>query len=362
VEEAFTQALELCQRAGEIPQLFSVLRGLASFYILQGNFEKGTQLGEQILSLADRYNDANMRVEAYLVLGGSAQNMIRGLDYLEKGILNFDPDRQPPRRFRLGPNPGVTCYSVSALYLWMLGFPDRALERSNEAVILAKRLDHPYSLAYALFHKGMLHLWRREASAAQKCAQAVLDIAGVHTFKIWSVSGTCLNGAALAGMGQIESGLALLRLGMNSYQEMKNPPVFWLILLSMRARVHGLAGKPEEGLVWLNPAMQMVGQNTDNFFFGDFCILNGDLLLAISPDRLAEAESLFQQALEAALKLQATMLELQAAIRLCRIWMVRGKAKQGRRLLSDAYEKFTEGFATAELMEAKELLFGHEMV
>jgi predicted ATPase len=217
-------------------------------------------------------------------------------------------------------------------------------------------LDHPYSLAYALFHKGMLHLWRREAAAAQKCAQAMLDIAGVHAFKIWSISGTCLNGAALAGLGQVESGLAQLRMGMDTYQEMKSPPVFWLILLSMRARVNGLAGKPEEGLIWLNQAMQIVGPITDIFLFGDLCILKGDLLLAISPDHLAEAEALFQQALKAALKMQALMLELQAAIRLCRIWMELGKAEQGKRVLSDAYAKFTEGFTTADLMEAKDLL------
>jgi hypothetical protein len=329
---------------------------LASFYILQGNFEKGTQLGEQILNLADQYHDANMRVEAYLVLGGSSNQLIRGLDYLEKGISNFDPDRQPPRRFRLGPNPGVTCFSVSALYLWMLGFPDRALERSNEAVKLAKRLDHPYSLAYALFHKGMLHLWRREAAAAQKCAQAVLEIAGGHDFKIWSTSGACLNAAALAGLGQSEIGLAQLSAGMDIYQETKNPPVFWLILLTMRARMNGLAGKPEEGLIWANQVTQIVGSNTDLALFADLFLIKGDLLLAISPGNLAEAKALYQQAHQVALGQQAPMLELQAAIRLCRIWMDEGQPELGKRVLKSAYEKFTEGFTTVDLMEAKELL------
>jgi hypothetical protein len=36
--------------------------------------------------------------------------------------------------------------------------------------------------------------------------------------------------------------------------------------------------------------------------------------------------------------------------------MDHGKAEQARRVLSDAYEKFTEGFPTVDLMEAKDLL------
>ena len=53
-----------------------------------GNFEKGTRMGEQILSLAERHDDANMRVEAHLVLGYNlafVSSLKLGLDHLEKG-------------------------------------------------------------------------------------------------------------------------------------------------------------------------------------------------------------------------------------------------------------------------------------
>ena len=49
VERAYARALELCSSAGEIPQLFPVLRGLASFYVLRSEFAKGFQIGERIL-------------------------------------------------------------------------------------------------------------------------------------------------------------------------------------------------------------------------------------------------------------------------------------------------------------------------
>jgi tetratricopeptide (TPR) repeat protein len=359
VEEAYTRALELCQEQGEIPQLFPVLRGLSSFYIFVGDFEKGARMGEQILSLAERNDDASMRVEGHLVLGYNLaflSDLSLGLDHLEKGIANYDPDQDRSRRFRLGNNPGVACFTTSALVLWMLGFPDRALERANNAVALAKRLNHPFSMAYALFHTGLLHLWRQEAELVQECAQAALDIAEEYEFQIWRAVATCLHGAALAGMGRAEEGLTQTNRGMDLYQGMKTPPVFWPLLLFVQAGACGQAGRPAEGLIPLDKALKIVGPSSGNLLSSGLCRLKGDLLLALSPENPAEAEAWFQQALEVAQERQARMMELRAAISLSRLWRQQGKAEQGRRLLSDSYGRFTEGFTTADLKEARALL------
>src|SRR5688572_11035638 len=113
----------------------------------------------------------------------------------------------------------------------MLGFPDRALKRADEAVALATRLNHPFSLAYALFHTGLLHLWRREVELVQERAQAALEIAEQHEFQIWRALAICLQGAALAGMGRAEEGLLQVNRGIDLYQELKTPPIFWPILV-----------------------------------------------------------------------------------------------------------------------------------
>jgi predicted ATPase len=238
----------------------------------------------------------------------------------------------------------------------MLGFPDRALERANDAVALAKRLNHPFSLAYALFHTGLLHLWRREAELVYERAKAALDIAEKHEFQIWTAVATCLHGAALAGMGRAEEGLTQTNRGMELYQGMKTPPVFWPLLLFVQAGACGQAGRPAEGLIPLDKAMKIVGQGSGNLLSSGLCRLKGDLLLALSPGNPAEAEPWFQQALEVAQKRQARMMELRAAISLSQLWRDQGKPEQGRRLLNDVYGRFTEGFTTADLKEARALL------
>jgi tetratricopeptide (TPR) repeat protein len=359
VEEAYTRALELSRGQGEIPQLFPVLRGLSSFYIFVGDFEKGARMGEQILSLAERQNDASMRVEGHLVLGYNLaflSDLRVGLDHLEKGIASHDPDQHRSGRYRLGNNPGVACFTTSALVLWMLGFPDRALNRADEAVALAKRLNHPFSMAYALFHTGLLHLWRREMELVQRRSQVTLDIAEEHEFQIWRAVATCLHGAALAGMGRVEEGLIQTNRGMDLYQGMKTPPVFWPLLLLIQAWVCGQAGRTAEGLILLDKALEIVGPGSGNPLSSELCRLKGNLLLAHSQENPQEAEAWFQQAWEVAQKRGARMMELRAAVSLSRLWQQQGKPEQGRRLLTQAYGSLTEGFTTADLQEAKGLL------
>jgi predicted ATPase len=359
VEDAYTRALELCEGEGEIPQLLPVLRGLSSFYIYRSEFEKGARIGEQILSLAERYDDASARVEGHLVLGANLallSHLRPGMEHLEKGIAAYDPERHGAGRFQLGNNPGVVCFTTSALVLWMLGFPDRSRSRTDDAISLATRLNHPSSMAYAQFHAGLIDLWKREAELADERARAVLDIAEEHEFPIWKAVGACLRGDALAEMGSADEGLTLIEEGMNNYQRLTTPPVFWPLLLYLQAGACRLAGRPSDGLTLLDEALEIATHTPGPTLWSEFFRLKGDLLLAVSTDNAASAESWFQRAVDAAGEVQAPMLQLRAALRLGRLWREQGKTEAARTLLSDAYGRFTEGFSTADLREAKALL------
>jgi predicted ATPase len=358
VEEAYTRALELCEGAGEIPQLLPVLRGLSSLYILRSEFEKGIRIGQQILTLAERFDDEGARVEAHLVLGANlalANRLQPGMEHLEKGIAAYDPERHGPGRFQLGNHPGVACFTTSALVLWMLGYPDRARERADDAISLSKKLNHPSSIAYAHFHAGLLDLWKREHEAAHGRAQAVLDIGEEYEFPVWGAVGSCLRGAALAGMGAADEGLTEIEQAMNTYQRLKTPPVFWPMLLFLQAGACGQAGRPREALALLDEAMDVAAQKPGQPLWSEFLLLKGELLLAVT-DNAASAESWFQQAVDAAAEVQAPMLQLRAALSLGRLWRQQGKTERARALVTEAYERLTEGFSTADLREAKQLL------
>ncbi len=50
-----------------------------------------------------------------------------------------------------GQDPGVICLSLGPMALAYLGYPDQVLKRSNEAISLARKLNHPFSEANARF-------------------------------------------------------------------------------------------------------------------------------------------------------------------------------------------------------------------
>jgi predicted ATPase/class 3 adenylate cyclase len=359
VEEAYTNALELCEREGEVPQIFPVLRGLSSFYMLNAEFEKGARIGEQILALAQRYNDERMLVEGHLVLGANLaflNDLKTGLDHLEKGMAAYNPHQRGSSRYQLGNNPGVVCTMTSAFLLWFLGYPDRASHRANEAIALSERLHHPSSMAYAQFHTGLLHLFNHQAQLAFKCAEAALDIAVEHEFQIWNAVSSCLRGAALSGMGQVQEGLKQIQQAISHYQELKSPPVCWPMLLSLEAGACASAGKPGEGLNLINEALEIAERSSRESMLTDLYLLKGDLLLVLSEDNMTDSEFLFQRAMEISIGMEAPMLELRAALRLGRLWRRQGKAEPARHMLSNVLEKLTEGYSTADLMDAKTLM------
>jgi predicted ATPase len=359
VEQAYLRAVELLESQQELPHLFPVLRGLASFYNYRAEFEKGEQVGREILRLAEAQDDASMRVDGHLVLGSSLAlraDLRGGLEHLDTAIAFFESQGQESRRFRLGNNPGVASLTVSALTLWMLGFPDRALERVHRAVALATELEHPVTLAYALFHSGFLHLWRREHELVRDRGLDVIAVAEDKDLQIWKALGACLLGAGQTGLGRFKEGLTTIREGIALYEGLRTPPVFWPLLLYMRAGACSQSGRAAEGLGMIEEAIDIAHTCAGLTLVPEFYRQKGELLLALPEADGPDAERWFRRAFDASVELGAKMPQLRAAIGLCLAQRERGDAEEGSRLLSAVDATFTEGFATPDLVEAAELL------
>jgi predicted ATPase/class 3 adenylate cyclase len=359
VEDAYARTLELFQ-GRELPQLFPLLRSLASIYIFRADFDKGAQVGREILRLAKKQNDTSMLIDGHLVLGSNLallNDLHAGLEHLDKAILYFRSEPYRARQFRLGNHPGVACFTTSAFILWMLGYPDRALLRANDAVALASELEHPFTMAYGLFHCGLLHLWRREVELVRDRAMGVLHVVEDHDFPIWRAVGTCLLGAANTGMGRVEEGLVQIHEGIALYQGLKTtPPVFWPLLRFVQAGAYAQAGRETQGLVLIEEALEMIGRGSGVTLLPEFHLLKGDLLCSLPEDNGANAELSFQRAFDIAHDLDARTPELRAAVRLYRLRRDQGQVKEGGRVLRAVYDTFTEGFATPDLIEARALL------
>jgi predicted ATPase len=80
------------------------------------------------------------------------------------------------------------------------------------------------------------------------------------------------------------------------------------------------------------------------------------LLLQDAPGAVAAAEDYFRQALDWALQQGALSWELRAATSLARLLRNRGRSVDASACLQPVYDRFTEGFDTADLKTAKAVL------
>lgn len=356
VDEAYTRALSLLHEVGGLPQLIPVLRGLATYHLYRGEMDKAAAVGRQLLELGTQQQDTALQVEGHLVLGhnlAGSSDVLTGLDHLEQAVALFDPQRHGPGRLRLGASPGVVAHTASAFYLRLVGYPDRAATRASRGLELASQLNHPFTLAYTLFHVGFLNLWWREFELVHKQAGGAMEIAEEHDYEVWRALGLVLQGVAAAALGRPAEGLARIDHGMALYEGLQTPPVFWPLLLSLRARGFALAGRPEEGVSLMTQAIEWFGDPT-NVFYPELPLLKGDLLLAASGAEAAEPW--FRSAFDVAGETGARMTQLRAATRLTRLWRATGRRPDGTDLLRDIYETFTEGFDAPDLMEARAVL------
>jgi hypothetical protein len=135
-----------------------------------------------------------------------------------------------------------------------LGYPTQAVRQSQEALALAQELAHPYSQVLVQHFAIWLHHRRREVSAVQAQADALLVLATAHGFPPWAARGVCWRGWALAMQGQSERDLAQLCQGMAAVLATGNTlsRPFCLVLLAEAA---GHANQGEEGLCLLAEAL-----------------------------------------------------------------------------------------------------------
>jgi predicted ATPase/class 3 adenylate cyclase len=357
VEHEYRRALELFEGEREVPQLFPVLRGLAGMHGYRGEFDKALPVSYELLNLADAQESQTMRIDAHLMVGMSLafmNDLEGGLEHLEEGIKCFESQRHGSHRFQLGANSGVACYTSAALVWWQRGFPDRALERANRAVTVATELRHPFTMAYALYHTGFLHLFRQEPKPMRDRAVGVVDVADEYELPIWRALGTVLLGAAKTDSGQFDDGLAEIGDGVAQYQGLRSPPVFWPLVLYVRARACAQAGRPVEGLDFIDQAIELSGGagTLPPLLYA----MKGELLLGVPEADAGEAVRWFQRGYDDAAEQRARLPQLRAAVGLCRVQRGRGSGEVARELLRATYAEFTEGFATPDLIQAATLL------
>jgi class 3 adenylate cyclase/tetratricopeptide (TPR) repeat protein len=355
----YTQALEVCRQLGERPELFAVLRGLWEFHELRGELKTALRLGEELFRLAQAADDPALRLVTHDVLGDTLYwcgDFTRALEHLEQGIALYRIDEHRGLAHQhAGYDPCVACHIFSAYALWYLGYPDRAARRIEEGTALARELSQTFSLSLAVQFGTVVHHLRREVSQAKVCAETNVGLSTEQANVFLLGCGMVEEGWATVHEGHHDAGLTRILHGMDVCRgsgAVLEFPHCWAAL----ADAYRVAGRIDEALQAVTDGLAQARETSARFNEAELHRLRGELLLRGASPKPDDAERCFREALEIARRQRAKSLELRIATSLGRLLERQGKREDARRLLSEAYSWFTEGFDTADLKDARALL------
>ncbi|MGO4332635.1 adenylate/guanylate cyclase domain-containing protein [Cupriavidus sp. 2TAF22] len=364
VGAAYARALELCRQLGETLHLFPAILGLRTFYTVRAELQTARELAEQLVTLAETSQDPALLVQARRALGTALfylGELVPARAHLEQAMALYDPSQHHSHAFIYGLEPGVQGLNHIAMDLWLLGYPDQAQARSQEALALAQTPSHPSDSADALFFAAEVRLLRGEVQPSMELAQALVDLATDFGLPFGLACGTILLGWALAGQGRATEGIELIQQGLSAYRA-TGAEVLRTHFLMLLAEAFAKTGQTEAGLATLAEALGQADRTGERVYEAELHRLHGELMLMEPcPERAGhisqgEAEASFLRAIALARRQGARSLELRAVMSLSRLWQQQGKKDDASRLLADRYSAFDEGLDTHDLREARVLL------
>jgi DNA-binding winged helix-turn-helix (wHTH) protein len=322
-ERAYSRAQQLCARTGATRELFTALWGLWMYRWGQDELDDARALGERLLALAQRTDDDSLHLQAHHALWATflpRGEILACVEHAAAGEGIYVPARHGGLAARFGNHDACACslwFRAWALALHGDAQSSRVL--AERVAAMTKEQDLPFSRAVGLFFLGALYQTLREPEAAERHAQAALDLAAEQGFELigaWSSGvvgwSAAMRGDETAGLERIAAAIAAAR-GTGTQQ-------FQTLQYAMLADACLHAGRTADGLAATMQGLEIAQRTQQKFYLAELLRLDGELKLAAAASSPAEAAALrrssrqaLEQAVEVARLQAAQLLEARCA-------------------------------------------------
>jgi len=359
-EAAWTRTLEIARSLDDVDYQLQALRGLWAHRMNGGEYRAALAFANEFSDLAANTGDPDDldfadRMAGLMLHYLGDQTNARGR--LERMLTRAVAPVRNSQTIRFLLDQRVTVRALLSRILWLQGFPDQATLTAQLAVEEAEAIGHALSLCHALAQAACpVALYTGDLAAGDGFAATLLDHARKLGLVGWIARGHCFQGTALIVRGDYATGLPLLRDALDELRGAGAAPGY-IAFLAIFARGLGRAGRANDGLAAIDEALALSERREGRWCLPELLRTKGELwLLEASNGAALAAEDCFRQALDWAHRDGTLSFELRAAFSLGRIWRDQGRVTEACDLVASVYDRFTEGFSTADLQTAKRLL------
>ena len=355
----FSRARELCTTVGDERSICPVLWGVWLCELGAAHHARAVATGIEVIHQAEQTANNGGRIAGNFAVGCSGVHLgtlALARSHLEEAISGYRGATEAEAThlaFDYGVELGAPTYAYASWCLWLLGYPEQALPLDDEALAIVERIRHAYTYSRAFYWSSAFHAYRREWPIVEERAAVAIASAQERGLTMVVAVGRVMLGAARAMLEPSDNAAAKIQEAMAAYRATgaRFQSTYQLVLYVQALAACGRYG---EGLAALREAAALVEETGERYFEAEIHRLDGNLRVA--KNGAAEAEACYVRALEVARAQQARSLELRAACDMARLWAGRGERARAADLLAPIYGWFTEGFDTADLIEAKALL------
>lgn len=353
--EAWSRSLALADRLEDREHQLRALWGMAVHHSYAGDHRAVLALAQRVRHLGGDHDERAAlagldRLIATALHYGGEQAAARGR--LEQMLGAYVTPKRSSAMACFQLEPRSAALGTLANVLWLQGYPDQAVRIICAALDEARDADHMPSLLHVLAHAAfpvMLHVG--DYAAAERLLEELASYLDKLALPLWDSLLRCLRAVLLVRRGDL-SGVSLLREAIDE----RRACCFRLRINSYMgtlAAALGAAGRHGEGLAVIGEALSACEAGEEAWCHAELLRIQGELL---EPADAAAAERLYLQALDVAERQGALAWQLRAATSLAqsrRRWHADDEAE---RVLAPVYERFSEGYASADLRRAKAVL------
>lgn len=201
-----------------------------------------------------------------------------------------------------------------------------------------------------------MSLFAGRLDRAERYIRQLAELTAGEGVVIWRTYALCFEGELLFRSGHGERGLDLLRRGVDQLRMagfVQHRTTF------LRALAIGLieSDQCEEAAAVIEEALAEAIASNQGWCRSELLRTKGDVVLGLGAAGDSDnAEALYDEALAIARDQGVLSLELRTAISLARLRDLQGRGGEGRAILRSVYDRFLEGFDTADLTTARAMI------
>ena len=355
-----TAALETAERLDDLDAQVRAFWALWALYFNTGECAAAQSVAERFSRVASRTGDPGVISVADRVMGYTLQYLAnhRAAQRCFERVLQIyvAPQRQRDKVWFLYDQRALT-RAMLARSLWLQGFVDRAKSVAQASLTDAETANDKLTICFVLaLAVSPVALITGDLVTAERSLYMLIETATRQSFARYVTVGRCLEAALLIERGKFEVGSALMAATLDARANSGWLGRFTEYLGILAQGIAGL-GQIGKAQATVDQALARADRGAERWYVAELLRIKGELLIQeATAQSVSAGEDYLKKALDAAQEQGALFWELRGAMTLARLRVRQDRHNDARRVLSPVYDRFTEGFETADLRCARAIL------